>query len=153
VQLTPSRGAAAAPEPSREPSTEPPAARARALEAPADRAADGGGPVGEFFAVLGDGWKLTAAQRARLAPAVSAALGMGWTPGALAAFTGANTAGVHNPYAVLAARLSAELPAPRTRPARPPWCGQCDQATRMLDFHGDAPRPCPRCKKPAHLAR
>jgi hypothetical protein len=153
VQLALSRGAAVAPEPSREPSSEPPAARARALEAPAGRAADGGGPVGEFFADHGDGWKLTAAQQARLSPAVSAALGMGWTPGALAAFTGANTAGVHNPCAVLAARLSpAELPAPRTRPARPPWCGQCDQATRMLDFHGDAPRPCPRCKNPAHLA-
>jgi len=96
VQLTQSRGAAAAPEPSREPSTEPPAARARALGAPAGRAADGGGPVSEFFAVLGDGWKLTATQRARLSPAVSAALGTGWTPGALAAFTGANTAGVHN---------------------------------------------------------
>jgi hypothetical protein len=44
---------------------------------------------------------------------------------------------------VLAARLSpAELPAPPARPARPPWCGECDQATRMLGFDGDAPRPC-----------
>ena len=39
---------------------------------------------------------------------------------ALAAFTGGNTDGVRNPYAVLAARLSsAELPAPPARPARP----------------------------------
>ena len=75
----------------------------------------------------------------------------GWTPHALAAFTGANTTGVHRPYAVLAARLSpGELPTPPVRSARPPWCGQCDQTTRMLDFHGDAPRPCPRCEPAAY---
>jgi uncharacterized paraquat-inducible protein A len=63
-------------------------------------------------------------------------------------FTGANTVGVRNPYAVLTARLPpAELPAPQERrAARPPWCGQCDQVTRLLGFNGDAPRPCPRCK-------
>ena len=63
-------------------------------EAPAGLEADGGSPVSEFFAALGDGWRLTSAQQARLSPAVSAALGTGWTPGALAAFTGANTADV-----------------------------------------------------------
>ena len=115
---------------------------------PAAEAATGGG-VGEFFAALGDAWRLTEAQRARLTPAVKAALDMGWTPQALASVTGANTTGVRNPYAVLAARLSpAELPAPSARSARPPWCGECDQVTRMLDYHGDAPRPCPRCKAP-----
>jgi hypothetical protein len=52
-----------------------------------------------------------------------------------------------SPYAVLAARLSpAELPAPHARSARPPWCGACDDVTRMLGFDGDAPWPCPRCK-------
>jgi hypothetical protein len=77
-----------------------------------------------------------------------AALNAGWTPQALAGFTGANTGGVRNPYAVLAARLvPAEMPPPYAqRPPRPPWCGECDQATRMLGFDGDAPRPCPRCK-------
>jgi len=94
---------------------------------------------------------LTGEQRARLSPAVETALGSGWTPAALAAFTGANTEGVRSPFAVLTARLSpAELPPPPgRRPARPPWCGQCDQATRMLGFDGDAPRPCPRCKPSA----
>lgn len=107
-----------------------------------------GGRVGEFFAALGDAWRLTGAQRARLAPAAQAALEMGWAPQQLASVAGANTAGVRNPYAVLAARLSAaELPPP-ARSARPPWCGACDQATRMLDYHGDAPRPCPKCKPP-----
>jgi hypothetical protein len=77
---------------------------------------------------------LTADQRARLAPAVQAALDAGWLPQALATFTGANTVGVRSPYAVLAARLSpAELPPQqRQRPARPPWCGECDEVTRML---------------------
>jgi hypothetical protein len=106
------RGAAVAPEPYIEPYIEP-AAPARVGEAPpaAATAADGG-PTGEFFTDLGADWRLTAAQQARLAPAVTAALDAGWTPRALATFT-ANTAGVRNPYAVLAARLSpAELPQP-----------------------------------------
>ena len=106
------------------------------------------GGVGAFFAALGDAWRLTGAQRAKLAPAVQAALDTGWAPQALASVTGSNTTGVRNPYAVLATRLSAaELPAP-VRPGRPPWCGECDQVTRMLDYHGDAPRPCPKCKPP-----
>ena len=149
VQQAHERGAAIAPEPSREPSVEPSAAsvQARTVSAMAGTAS-GAQTVGEFFAVLGDGWRLTADQRARLAPAVQAALDAGWLPQALAAFTSVNSVGVRNPYAVLAARLSpAELPPPpRQRPARPPWCGQCDEITRMLGFYGDAPRPCPRCK-------
>ncbi len=155
VQLAQLRGAMVAPEPYKEPSRKPPAAPAHAPEAPHLGVAGGGRAVGEFFAVLGDGWRLTAAQRARLAPAVQAALDAGWLPQALAAFTGANTTGVRILYAVLAARLSpAELPPPHgQRPARPPWCGQCDEVTRMLGFDGDAPRPCPRCKPSAATSR
>ncbi|HEY3952151.1 MAG TPA: helix-turn-helix domain-containing protein [Streptosporangiaceae bacterium] len=155
VQPAQSRGAAVAPEPSLEPSMEP-AAPAHAREVPPDAlagAAGGGEPVSGFFAALGGRWRLTATQRARLAPAVTAALAAGWTPPALAAFTGANTSGVRNPYAVLATRLSqAELPPPARSP-RPAWCGECDQATRMLDFHGNTPRPCPRCKPAATASR
>jgi len=154
VQLAQPRGAAVAPEPPREPSIEPPAApHPRAGHRPTTMA--GGGPAGVFFAALGDGWRLTAAQRARLAPAVRAALEAGWLPHALAAFTGASTAGVRSPYVVLAARLSpGELPPPRgSRFARPPWCGECDQFTRMLGFDGDTPRPCPRCKPAAIPSR
>jgi Helix-turn-helix domain len=159
VQPAHERGAAVAPEPSKEPSMEPSAASAHARQVTATPGTAGGGQaVGEFFAVLGDGWRLTADQRARLAPAVQAALDAGWLPPALAAFAGANTAGVRNPYAVLAARLSpAELPPQqRQRPALPPWCGQCDEVTRMLGFDGDAPRRCPRCKPwvaASHAAR
>jgi len=101
----------------------------------------GGGRAGEFFTALGAGWRLSAAQQIRLVPAVTAALESGWTPRTLAAFTGANTDTVRNSYAVLVSLLSpAELPPPRTgRPPRPPWCGECDQTTRMLGFDGDAP--------------
>jgi hypothetical protein len=125
-----------------------PAASTPARGAPAVTAyVDGGGTVREFFQALGPGWRLTAAQRARLAPTIATALDSGWTPTALAAFTGANTDRVRSPYAVLAARLSpAELPAPHRRPARPPWCGECDEVTRMIGFDSDAPWPCPRCK-------
>lgn len=59
---------------------------------------------------------------------MQAALELGWAPQELASATGANTSGVRNPYAVLAARLSpAELPDRASRPERPPWCGECDQ--------------------------
>jgi hypothetical protein len=141
VQPAQLRGAAVAPEPYREPSREP---AASALEAPhAAEAVGGGGPIGEFFIALGADWRLTAAQRARPAPALAVALNAGWMPQALATLAGANTTGVRNPYAVLSARLSpAELPPPHgQRPTRPLWCGQCDEVTRMLGFDGAAPVP------------
>jgi hypothetical protein len=96
----------------------------------------GGRPIGEFFVALGPDWQLTGIRRARLAPAVTAPLALGWTPQVLAAFTG-----VRNPYAVLAARLSpTELPPQETEPRPwPAWCGECDERTRMLGFDGDAP--------------
>jgi hypothetical protein len=155
VQLTQPRGAATAPEPSKEPSIEPPAASARAhasdpaaVENPA-----GGGATGEFFTALGPEWPLAPAQRDRLAPAVAAALAAGWQPRDLAAFVGANTAGVRNPAAVLTARLApGELPAPPTRASRrTPWCGNCDERTRFLpDEHGRQGNiPCPACGRTA----
>jgi hypothetical protein len=52
---------------------------------------------------------------------VTDAVTAGWNAAELAAFVGANSAGVRSPYAVLAARLSTlELPAP------------CPSATRRL---------------------
>ena len=69
VQPAHERGAGVAPEPYREPSMEPSAASARVDEARLAAEDIGGcGPVSEFFAALGDTWRLTAAQRARLAP-------------------------------------------------------------------------------------
>ncbi|MHB1873425.1 MAG: hypothetical protein ACYCPF_01020 [Streptosporangiaceae bacterium] len=114
----------------------------------------GGGGVGDFFAALGDGWRLTDAQLARLVPSIAAALDAGWEPHQLARFVGANRDGIRSPYAVLAARLSlAELPPPRDkRTTLPAWCRPCDQRTRMIDFGGDSPRPCPVCKPPANPA-
>jgi hypothetical protein len=116
VQLFPERGAAIAPEPSIEPSIEPSAARAYAREAPGpvENPGEAAAEAEEFFTALGPRWLLTTRQRKRLVPAVRAALAAGWEPRALAEFAGANTAGVHSPYAVLRSRLSpGELPAPR----------------------------------------
>jgi hypothetical protein len=151
VQPAPSRGAPHAPEPYMEPTPEPPAA-ARPHATPAVTASRceppvGGGLAGEFLAALGPAWRLTESQRARLTPAVTAALAAGWAPADLAAFTGGNTSGIRNPYAILARRLApAELPAPPGfRPGRPLWCGECDERTRMLGFDSDSPRPSPRC--------
>jgi hypothetical protein len=114
--------------------------------------------AGAFFAALAsrsERWLLTAAQRRKLAPAVAAALAGGWTPDQLAGFAGASTTGIRNPYAVLTARLTpAGLPPPTAqRPVRPPWCGHCDKRTRMVDFDGDSPRPCPCCKPVVSASR
>ena len=110
--------------------------------------------INAFFDALAEHsslWMLTAARRRKLTPAVASALAAGWTPARLAELTGAGTVGIRNPFAVLAARLAqAQIPpsGPTRSAGRPPWCGQCDERTRLLDFDGDAPRPCPRCKIP-----
>lgn len=104
--------------------------------------------MSEFFARLGPGWPLTGGQRERLTPAVAAALSLGCAPVKLAQFVGGNTAGIRSPAAVLAARLSlAELPGPLGGAlGRPPWCGGCDEQTRMLGrYDGDTPSRCPHC--------
>jgi len=151
VQLTHERGAAIAPELSIEPSMSPPAAYARARDDPPVETRAGDGEVMDFFEALGPGWPLSPAHRDHLALAVSTALALGWQPGDLAAFVGANTAGVRSPYAVLAARLvPSELPAPPAPvPKRRPWCGKCDPDTRFLaddlGYPGDNPQRCPDC--------
>ncbi len=114
VQPVQQRGATGAGTGCREPPNEPSAAPLRARTAPpGGDHGFGGGPVGEFFDSLGDAWPLNAAQRDRILPAIEAALDAGWVPRELAAFTGSNTGGLRNPYAVLTARLlPAELPMP-----------------------------------------
>jgi hypothetical protein len=116
VQLMQPRGAVVALEPSKEPSEEPSAARAHLREALPIDDRGLGGSAGEFFAAIAAGWRLSAAQRDRLAARSSRPR---WTrdgAGGAGRVTGGNTDGVRNPYAVLAARLSsAELPAPPAR--------------------------------------
>lgn len=147
VQHPASRGAAVAPEPSEEPSNEPSGAMG-GDDHPAGGPTEPGGGAAEFFAALGEEWRLTASQRARLSPIVAAAVNTGWDPQALAVWTSANTDGIRNPYAVLAARLSpTELPRPAAhRSDRLPWCGECDERTRLVGFYSDAPRPCASCR-------
>jgi len=88
-------------------SPDPPTNHQRTATTHARKARDGEPPAGEvaaeveaFFdqlAALSPQWLLTRAQRSRLTPAVADAIGAGWAPGALAEFTGANTAGIRNP--------------------------------------------------------
>ena len=106
--------------------------------------------VAEFFdqlATLSPQWLLTGAQRRRLTPAVVGTIGAGWAPSALAEFTGSNTAGIRNPGAVLAARLSpSELPAPAA-PVGPPGVASatsargCWTTTATRRGHAHAARP------------
>ena len=118
------------------------AARGREARAGGPHAAGGTAEAAEFFArlaAMSPRWLLAAAQRDRLGPAVTAALASGWLPAGLAEHVGANTTGIRNAAAVLAARLSpAELPPPAgTMPARrPAWCGQCHEQTRRRE-HAD----------------
>jgi hypothetical protein len=49
-------------------------------------------------------------------------------------------------WAEAARRLRAQ------RGARPGWCGDCDERTRMLGMDGDHPRPCPVCKPKARAS-
>lgn len=70
----------------------------------------------------------------------------GWTPDALVqAVAAPSWAGSTHPPGLLAKRLAecAQQTPPRPAPVRPPWCGECDERTRMID--GDHPAHCPEC--------
>ena len=123
---------------------------------PGDQPAPGGeGGHEEFHAALGAAWPLSGGQRRRLGPRVDAALAAGWTPAALAAHVGVNADGVRSPYAVLASRL-ADLPDPPTArsAAKPLWCGQCDETTRLIEHPtDDTVTRCPLCHPAREAAR
>lgn len=85
---------------------------------------------------------LTAKAREHL----TACLTAGWPPDALVhAVASPSWAGVAWPKAVLATRLQecAQQTPPTPAAARPRWCGDCHQGTRMAGE--DAPRRCPAC--------
>jgi hypothetical protein len=99
------------------------------------------------LARLGHAWPLTPAQRKRLQRPVNEAILAGWTVNSLIGYLAANPDGVRAPYAVLSARLS-QLPRPRAAPsahARPPWCGDCDEATRHVELADGRAARCPAC--------
>jgi hypothetical protein len=141
----------------------PPVAGVGAGDRPgeADRELQGGGgnsttdkgqaDVAAFFAELGQAWPLSLGQRERLGTVVAAELAVGWTPRELAAHVGANTTGVRNHYAVLHSRLS-DLPSPPQRASgaqtaveRPPWCGRCEEVTRLAERGDGRLRRCADC--------
>ncbi|MQA14923.1 MAG: hypothetical protein GEV09_12325 [Pseudonocardiaceae bacterium] len=105
----------------------------------------GGEPVAEVFDALGPAWRLSPAQRARLAPGVTRALAAGWSPAALAELLRANPHGVRSAAAVLESRLADLPPVEASEPARPAWCGGCDEPTRHRETDTGAPYRCPTC--------
>lgn len=124
----------------------PPAREANTSRADPVQATGGGGDHSDFFTALGPAWPVSTAQRRRLGPRIAAALNSGWTLATLAAHVGTNPDGVRNPYAVLSNRL-ADLHDPTTRShPKPPWCGQCDETTRLIEVPAnDTVTRCSRC--------
>ena len=45
-----------------------------------------------------------------------------------------------------------ETPAPRSAPRRPPWCGSCDERTRLLEDDQGRPYRCPECHPKAEAS-
>ena len=94
--------------------------------------------------------------RRHLVRGVAARLAGGWTSDALGAELAADLAGAHSP-GVYRARLDALPDRPPQRPAggggdsqrrssgRPPWCGDCDERTRMLPVDDMRVTRCPTC--------
>jgi hypothetical protein len=90
-------------------------------------------------------------QLAQLTPVVAAVLQDGvWTPAALVEHLVANLAGIKSMYSVTSYRLNDLPDAPPAgapdRPARPPWCGICDERTRIRETVEEGkPYHCPAC--------
>ena len=89
-------------------------------------------------------------QLAKLTPSVVSVLQAGiWTAPALSEHLADNLAGIKSAYSVTCYRL-ADLPdvplavAP-ARPARPPWCGICDEHTRHRENADRCAYRCPSC--------
>jgi hypothetical protein len=69
----------------------------------------------------------------------------GWTAGQIAQAIGDDVGGARNPAAVCAARLRGMGDPPARPPERPPWCGACDERTRMIETDDDRVTRCPTC--------
>ncbi|MGH3789748.1 MAG: hypothetical protein ACRDQ9_02920, partial [Pseudonocardiaceae bacterium] len=88
-------------------------------------------------------------QLAALTPVVAEVLRAGvWTAPALVEHLAVNLDGIKSVHAVARYRLN-DLPeapsAPAVRPARPPWCGTCDEHTRQREATEGGMYRCPAC--------
>jgi hypothetical protein len=102
-----------------------------------------------LLALLPDPFRTGPRTRATLRPAVVAAFRAGWSAVDLRSHLAANPTGVRNAGAVLGARLGDLPPAPAVMPPddpRDPWCGACDERTRLAyDEQADRSYRCPDC--------
>ncbi|MPZ66632.1 MAG: hypothetical protein GEU83_14350 [Pseudonocardiaceae bacterium] len=142
-------GTATPPEPSynrpRTPTPRAGSGTTAGADAETSPAGGGGEPVAEVFDALGPAWRLSPAQHARLAPGVAGALAAGWSPAALAELLSANPHGVRSAVAVLESRLADLPPVEAPEPARPAWCGGCDEHSRHRETAAGAAYRCPTC--------
>jgi hypothetical protein len=84
---------------------------------------------------------------ARLAPKVDLLISAGQAPAELVRRLTAGIDSAHDPGAALVQRLE-KLPPPKgvQLPEKPPWCGECDQRTRMREKPDTGlPYRCPDC--------
>jgi hypothetical protein len=114
----------------------------------------------KVLAHVASAWRCAPAGLAPLRPVVARAL-EAWPPEALAAHLAEDPPdGLRNPRRLLASRL-ADLPAgpggcpcrgcvrwrgdPDAPPPKPPWCGTCDERTRLTEDDEGRPKRCPDC--------
>ena len=102
-----------------------------------------------LLAALPDPFRTGPRTRATLRPAIVRAFLSGWSAVDLRSHLAANPGGVRNAGAVLGARLGDLPDAPASLPPddpRDPWCGACDERTRLVYDPDDGPtRRCRTC--------
>lgn len=104
------------------------------------------GPGGRFLASLPLRYRPDSRAIARLAPKVDLLLANGWVAGELLRRLTAGIDSAHSPAGALVRRLEG-LPLPKgvQAAAKPPWCGECDERTRMRETPDDKVIRCREC--------
>ena len=108
-----------------------------------------GRPGARFLADLPARYGLDAQTVARLAPKVEQLLSSGdWSWDSLRRRVLAGIESEHSPAAAVVRRLenlAGQRPKGAPAPERPPWCGECDEHTRLRENDQGQPYRCPRC--------
>jgi hypothetical protein len=83
---------------------------------------------------------------ARLAPKVEQLLAAGWSEADLERRLTGGADSDHSPAATVVRRVE-RFPLPKgvPTPERPPWCGECDEHTRLRENAAGDPVRCPDC--------
>jgi hypothetical protein len=106
------------------------------------------GPGTRFLDDLPARYGLDASTVARLAPKVEQLLAGGYTWDSLRRRVLAGIESEHSPSAAVIRRvegLAGQRPKGAPPPERPPWCGECDEHTRLRENAAGDPVRCPAC--------